>query len=139
MAATIADKLMLKLLGALNEAQGRWFVAREAIARGRGGIQQLHELTGMSRPTITRGIRELKQSRRLPPSTRVRKPGGGRKRLEDDDPGLTQALQQIMDENSAGDPMSLLRWTNKSTERIAEELTRKTSPTTRYSPSIVPL
>ncbi len=125
MATAMADKLMLKLLETLNEAQARWFVAREAIARGRGGIQQLHEVTGMSRPTITRGIGELKQSKRLPPNSRIRKPGGGRKRLEHDDPGLTKALQRIMDENSAGDPMSLLRWTNKSTERIAEELTRQ--------------
>jgi len=56
---------------------------------------------------------------------RVRRPGGGRKRLEDADSGLTSGLERIMDENTAGDPMSFLRWTNKSTERIAEELTRQ--------------
>jgi hypothetical protein len=77
----------------------------------------------MSRPTIIKGIRELQQRKELP-SERIRQPGAGRKRLEESDPGLEAALEQIMEENTAGDPMSLLRWTNKSTVRIADELTR---------------
>ncbi len=117
------DDLMLKLLGALNESQARWYVAREALARGRGGLKAMFELTGMSRPTILKGIRELEQQEELP-RERVRQLGGGRKRLEESDPGLQAALERIMEENTAGDPMSLLRWTNKSTVRIAEELTR---------------
>jgi len=123
-----ADKYFLKVLGCLNEAQARWYVAREAVARGRGGLKALHELTGMSRPTILRGIRELRQGRDLGMSGRVRCPGGGRKRLEHDDPALTAALEGIMNENTAGDPMSLLKWTNKSTARMAEELTRQGHP-----------
>src|ERR1035441_10078998 len=83
----------------------------------------MYELTGMSRPTILKGIRELQQQKELP-RERVRQQGGGRKRLEESDPGLQAALERIMEENTAGDPMSLLRWTNKSTVRIAEELTR---------------
>lgn len=117
------DDLMLKVLGALNESQARWYVAREALARGRGGLKAMFELTGMSRPTILKGIRELEQQEELP-RERVRQLGGGRKRLEESDPGLQRALNRIMEENTAGDPMSLLRWTNKSTVRIAEELTR---------------
>jgi hypothetical protein len=117
------NDLMLKVLGALSESQARWYVAREALARGRGGLKALNELTGMSRPTILKGIRELQQHKELP-SERIRQPGGGRKRLEESDPGLEAALEQIMEENTAGDPMSLLRWTNKSTVRIADELTR---------------
>ena len=124
----MADKFMLKVLRTLNEAQARWYVAREAVARGRGGINAMSELTAMSRPTIIRGIRELRENRELALAGRVRSPGGGRKRLEEDDPQLTNALERIMDENTAGDPMSLLRWTNKSTERIAEELTRQGHP-----------
>lgn len=123
MAATMADKYLLKVLETLDEAQGRWFVAREAIACGRGGIQKMHALTAMSRPTITKGVGELRQRKHLAVSERIRRPGGGRKRLEHHDPTLARALEQIMDENTAGDPMSLLRWTNKSTERIAEQLT----------------
>ena len=117
------DDLMLKVLGALSESQARWYVARETLARGRGGLKAMNELTGMSRPTILKGIRELQQRKELP-SERIRQPGGGRKRLEESDPGLEAALEQIMEENTAGDPMSLLRWTNKSTVRIADELTR---------------
>jgi hypothetical protein len=117
------DDLMLKVLGALSESQARWYVAREVLARGRGGLKAMFELTGMSRPTILKGIRELEQRKELP-RERVRQLGGGRKRLEESDPGLQAALERIMEENTAGDPMSLLRWTNKSTVRIAEELTR---------------
>ncbi len=117
------DDLMLKVLGALSESQARWYVARETLARGRGGLKAMNELTGMSRPTILKGIRELQRRQELP-SERIRQPGGGRKRLEESDPGLEAALEQIMEENTAGDPMSLLRWTNKSTVRIADELTR---------------
>ncbi len=117
------DDLMLKILDALNESQARWYVAREVLARGRGGLKAMYELTGMSRPTILKGIRELQGQKGLP-RERVRQPGGGRKRLEESDPGLQTALERIMEENTAGDPMSWLRWTNKSTVRIAEELTR---------------
>jgi len=124
-----ADQLMLKVLSTLNEAQARWFVAREVLARGRGGLWAMHEATGMSRPTILKGIRELRATKALPTGERVRRPGGGRKRLEALDPGWERALDQIMDENTAGDPMSLLRWTNNSTARIAEELTRQGHPT----------
>ncbi len=120
-----ADPLMLKVLATLNEAQARWFVAREVLARGRGGLKALHEATGVSRPTILKGIRELRTKKALPSGERIRRPGGGRKRVEAVDPRWEQALDRIMDENTAGDPMSLLRWTNKSTARIAEELTRQ--------------
>ncbi|MDR5726066.1 MAG: ISAzo13 family transposase, partial [Terriglobia bacterium] len=120
-----ADPLMLKVLATLNEAQARWFVAREVLARGRGGLKAIHEATGISRPTILKGIRELRTKKALPSGERIRRPGGGRKRVEAVDPRWEQALDRIMDENTAGDPMSLLRWTNKSTVRIAEELTRQ--------------
>jgi hypothetical protein len=122
------DALTLRVLETLNEAQGRWYVAREALARGRGGLKAMHELTGMSRPTILKGIRELQARTRLQTGDRVRAAGGGRTRVEDADPGFVRALERIMSENTAGDPMSLLRWTNKSTGRIAEELTRLGHP-----------
>jgi len=123
----MADKYFLAKLDTLNEAQSRWYVAREAVALGRGGIRAMEKLTGISRPTILRGIRELREGD-LPPTGRVRRPGGGRKRLEQTDRGLTRSLERIMKENTAGDPMSLLRWTNKSTTAIAEELSRQGHP-----------
>jgi hypothetical protein len=82
----------------------------------------------MSRPTILKGIREIKEGKRLKESERVRALGGGRKPLEESDRGFARALERIMEENTAGDPMSLLRWTNKSTSRIAEELGRRGHP-----------
>jgi hypothetical protein len=123
-----ADDLLLKVLGVLNEAQARWYIAREALARGRGGLKAMHELTGISRPTILKGVRELRELDELGSGERVRQPGGGRKRLEASDPGLERALERIVGESTAGDPMSLLRWTNKSTSRIAQELTRQGHP-----------
>jgi hypothetical protein len=118
------NDLFLKVLGSLNEAQSRWYVGREALARGRGGISAMERITGMSRPTILKGIRELRARKKLAVE-RVRRPGGGRKRLEHRDTGFEMALEGIMAENTAGDPMSLLRWTHKSTARIAQELTRE--------------
>src|SRR6516225_3609911 len=55
------DQLILKVLGRLNEAQARLYVAKEAICKGRGGVQRMHELTGLSRGTILKGISELRQ------------------------------------------------------------------------------
>jgi hypothetical protein len=117
-----------KLLPTLNEAQRRWYVAQKALELGWGGVSRVQEVTGMSYPTILKGIRELKEFGRLPVLERIRRPGGGRKPLEDHDPGFAKALGQIMKENTAGDPMSALRWTHKSTSSIAEELTRQGHP-----------
>ncbi len=117
--------LILKVLKTLNEAQARWYVAKEALALGRGGLKAMHELTGMSRPTILRGIRDLRQKHSLGESGRLRRPGGGRKAIEASCPALKRATGKSMEESTAGDPMRLLRWTSKSTYRIAEELTRQ--------------
>src|SRR5260370_6780135 len=111
---------MLKVLGTLSESQARWYVARETLARGRGGLKALNELTGMSRPTILKGIRELQQHKELP-SERIRQPGGGRKRLEGFDPGLGGALEQSKAEDTAGDPKSPLRLTHNTAGPVGAE------------------
>src|SRR5260370_13092695 len=98
---------MLKVLGALSESQARWYVARETLARGRGGLKAMNELTGMSRPTILKGIRELQQRKELP-SERIRQPGGGSKRLGGSDPGLEADMEPIMEEDTPVHPMRLL-------------------------------
>src|SRR5439155_10732269 len=87
-------------------------------------------LTGMSRVTITHGLRELCGGRglRTAAAGRVRQPGGGRKKVEQVDPELTRRLRGIVAETTAGDPMSPLKWTSKSTRTIAEELTRRGYP-----------
>jgi len=73
-------------------------------------------------------MRELRQGKQLDVTERIRRPGGGRKRLEQSDPQFAHALNKLMDESAGGDPMSHLRWTNKSTTNIAEELTRQGHP-----------
>src|SRR5438045_442576 len=97
---------------------------------GSGGISRLSALTGLSRTTITKGVKELRSRRKLakPGEDRLREVGGGRKRIEQVDPAIPVLLEKILAENTAGDPMSLLRWTSKSTRTIAEELTRLGHP-----------
>jgi len=118
-----SQSTFLKIFDTLNEAQARWFAAREAMEIGYGGIKRVQELTGMSKPTILRGLRQLRQKKPLNLDGRVRALGGWRKPLEAHDPGLLSALQRIVEETTGGDPMSPLLWTNKSTARIARELT----------------
>ncbi len=122
-----SDRHWLRVLGTLNELQARVLVAQKALDEGRGGISRLSRLTGMSRPTIMKGIAELEGKASLPRADtgRVRKPGGGRKRVEESSPGLKRALVRIVEERTAGDPMSYLKWTNKSTRTMAEQLAKK--------------
>ena len=112
----------LSLLPILNETQSRLYVAEKALALGRGGISRLARLTGMSRPTITKGIHELQGGIAPERAKWVRRAGGGRKRAEQADPRLCSDLEMIMEENTAGDPMSCLKWTGKPVRKIAEEL-----------------
>ncbi len=118
------------MLATLNEYQARLFVADKALDAGRGGISRLSELTGMSRTTITKAVAELNSRKKLTVAERgqIREAGGGRKKVEDSDPGLTVQLGKILEETSAGDPMSALRWTNKSTAAMAKELTSQGHP-----------
>lgn len=106
----------------LNERSRRLWAAAEARAIGHGGIALVARATGISRSTIFRGMQEARRSRRPLPEDRVRRPGGGRKRARAIDPGLTTALEQLVEPVSRGDPESPLRWTCKSTRLLAREL-----------------
>jgi hypothetical protein len=115
--------LFRKILRTANEAQRRWLVGREALRRGRGGIQRMVEESGLSKPTILRGIRELRGKRELVSQQgRVRQAGGGRKPIEEHDPEVTRLLEKVMDESTVGDPMSPLKWNSKSTYQIRQYL-----------------
>ena len=116
------DKIWLKSLSDLNEVQRRRFAALRAIEIGWGGITKVSKLTGMSHNTIDKGITEVKSLKTNKPSGRLRKEGGGRKRIAEKNPGIKHRIELILDENTAGDPMSPLKWTNKSTYAITEEL-----------------
>ena len=123
---TKTEKRWLRVLSTLNEFQARLFVADKALDLGRGGISWLSQLTGMSRTTITKAVQELNRGKglRVPAGGGARRSGGGRKKLEQNDPRLRQDLRRIVEESTAGDPMSLLRWTRKSTRTMAQELNR---------------
>ena len=116
------DREMLKLLDTLDEGQRRWFLAREALRLGRGGIQRVCQATGVSKPTVIKGLKELRQGKLRSTADRIRRAGGGRKPLEVQDAQLALDLERIMDETTAGDPMSLLRWTSQSTYQIRDAL-----------------
>ena len=125
-----AERCWLRVMNTLNEYQARLFVAEKAMEMGRGGTSRLAKLTGMSRVTITSGMAELRGGKRLRDAGtgRVRAPGGGRKKVEEADPALQRRLKAIVEETTAGDPMSPLKWTSKSTRTIAEDLARGGHP-----------
>ena len=129
---TQAERRWLKVFATLNEFQARLFAADKALDLGRGGISRLSALTGLSRTTITKGVEELRGNRTLKRwgENRVRQGGGGRKKIEQVDPAVPDLLRKILEETTAGDPMSVLRWTSKSTRNMAEELTRLGHPVT---------
>ena len=132
MTVTEKQDLFLKVFLPLNEAQKRRFAGLRALEIGRGGISQVSKLTGLTYKTIRKGIDELR-NKEVIEEKRVRKPGGGRKSIEEINPKILIDLEAIMDENTAGDPMSSLKWTNKSTYSIADELKilgHKVSPDT---------
>ena len=108
----------------------RQWAAAEARELGWGGITLVANATGLSRPTITAGVKELKLSpkKRAAAAQRVRRSGAGRKRLLDVDPDLASALEALIEPVTRGDPESPLRWACKSTRRLAEELTRQNQP-----------
>jgi len=96
--------------------------AAKALDLGWGGISTVARISGMSITTIRKGIQELETLDNLGQTKRIRKSGGGRKKIEIKNPKIVEDMEAIMDENTRGDPMSFLKWTNKSTYTIAEEL-----------------
>ncbi len=120
----------------MDERARRQWAAAEARELGWGGVSAVARATELSRTTITAGLRELDlpAEQRAAEATRVRRPGGGRKPLTQTDPGLWPALESLVEPTTRGDPESPLRWTCKSTRRLAEELTRQRH---RVSPNTV--
>ncbi len=115
-------KNWLKVLALADEALKRKLAAAKALDLGWGGITTVTRITSMSPTTIRKGIQELDNLESLEQPKRIRKLGGGRKRTDIKSPKIVEDLEAIMGENTAGDPMSFLKWTCKSTYKIADEL-----------------
>ena len=111
----------------LSERARRRWSAVEAVSLGRGGISAVSAATGMAHSTIRRGIRDLNAGATATPG-RERRPGAGRKQATEVDPGIREALERLVEPDSRGDPQASLRWTCKSTRRLAEELTSQGHP-----------
>jgi hypothetical protein len=109
------------ILPHLNERQVRLLLATDAKVWGYGGITKVQQSSGRAQSTIRRGIKELDKINHLKVG-RSRNAGGGRKKIEDIQPGISQALDKLVEPESRGDPESRLRWTVKSTRELAKEL-----------------
>src|SRR5258707_8047397 len=103
----------------LDERQRRLLMGAEARALGHGGIRLVARAAGVGEATVSLGVDELDAG--AEPLGRARRPGAGRKRGADLDPGLRPALLALVEPDERGDPMSPLRWTTKSTRRRAAD------------------
>jgi hypothetical protein len=123
----------------LDERARRLWAATEARALGRGGIRLVARATGLSRVTIWRGLEELRQlearpglavpeaeppraARRPVGGGRVRLPGAGAKLTEVKDPGILAAMELLLSDEVAGDPMGEQRWVRSSLRHLSEKL-----------------
>ncbi len=112
------------VLPELDEKSRRLVLAAVARAAGDGGITAVAKVAGASWQTVADGVAEL-ESGQVAPAGRVRRPGAGRKKLAETDPGLVPALLALVEDSSRGDPESPLLWTTKSTKNLSGELGRR--------------
>ena len=110
----------------LNEQMRRMVAASETIGEAYGAISEVSRAIGVSRRAITLGIEELKASQEENPQKkfRIRKPGGGRKTVIENDPTLKADLESLIEPATRGDPESPLMWTCKSLRTLVDELAK---------------
>lgn len=116
----------------LDEQGRRRFAAAEALALGRGGVSLMARITGLTRPTIYRGIFDIRNKSSAGPG-RTRKVGGGRKAKEVQNPTLVTDLKRLVQPVTRGDPMRVILWTARSLRNLEKELKKlghKVSPMT---------
>jgi hypothetical protein len=128
MATIDAIRMKFRALGpAMDERLTRLWAAAEARSLGRGGIEAVKQATGIRGKRIRAGIRDLEELSASPPTEppqeqRIRRAGGGRKKLTEKDPTLLRDLESLVEPVTRGDPMSPLRWTCKSVRKLSAEL-----------------
>jgi hypothetical protein len=108
----------------LNERDRRLFAASEARAAGRGGIAAVSRATGIARSTIGRGLADLR-SGAVRRSDRVRRMGGGQKPATETQPGILDALNDLVEPSIRGDPEAPLRWVSKSQRHLSAALAER--------------
>lgn len=113
------------LRGVMDERVTRCWAGAEALALGRGGVTAVARATGLSRMTVRAGRDEVSGRKLRGEVVRVRRPGAGRPKVQVAQPGLSEALESMVDPVTRGDPQSPLRWTCKSTRVLAAELEKK--------------
>jgi len=111
----------------LDERNRRIMAANEAMSLGYGGVSLVRRASGLSRKAITKGIHEIKEGI-APSEGRIRRRGAGRKALRVSDPRLLEALEEMIEGETRGDPESPLRWICKSTRAISGALCRQNHP-----------
>ncbi|MGH9351478.1 MAG: ISAzo13 family transposase, partial [Terriglobia bacterium] len=112
----------------LDERLRRLVAAAESVTLGYGGVSKVSRATGVSRRAITEGVKELQSPLpqvRAMRGPRVRREGGGRKKVLEKDPALARRLERLVEPVTRGDPISPLRWTCKSVRRLATELNQQ--------------
>lgn len=125
-----AQKLFVGIMMTiLDERQRRIFLGAYSHSLGHGSIKELHELTGLSAPTIIAGKKEASQIVPDPKSRlakdeclRTRKPGSGRKSVVEKNPDIEKSLLLLLDGNIIGNPENPLCWTTKSERHLEAEL-----------------
>jgi hypothetical protein len=119
---TIVRGKFVALRPVMDERLTRLWAGAEADALGEGGIAIVERATGLSRTTIRVGRDERRAGVTADDVVGVRRAGGGRARIEETSPGIVEALETLVDPVTRGDPESPLRWTSKSTRKLAAEL-----------------
>lgn len=123
-----AEKLQEKyslLFPHLDEKSKRMVCAADARALGHGGVTKVEDASGLSRVTIKKGREELEgneETSSYKSESKIRKEGGGRKKVTQNQPNISQALEALVSPNTRGDPESPLKWTTKSLRKLENEL-----------------
>jgi transposase len=117
------EKRIKTMMPILNERQLRQYLGAEAESIGFGGIEQVARLSGKSRNTIVAGIKDNKTNEDL--GDRVRRKGGGRKTVKSKMPEIVKEIENIVYEETYGNPEMPLSYTTKSLRKIQKHLNEK--------------